>query len=72
MAVSASTTIRSFAAKKNAALGAIAVSIARTRNDVLFMKLKKYRGLWKETKDQIVQKYSSAAMSKWAQNQAKG
>ena len=72
MAVSSSMVMRSFAAKKNAALGAIAVSIAKTRNDVLFHKLIKYRKLWKDTKDQIVSKYSSAAMSKWAQNQAKG
>ncbi len=72
MAIAASMTMRSFAAKKNAAIGAIAVSIARQRNDVLYAKLKKYRGLWKDTKDQIVQKYSSAALSKWAMNQAKG
>ena len=70
MGVQASMTIRSHAAKKNAALAAIAVSIARMKNDVLYMKLKKYRGLWKDTKNQIVQKYSGAAMQKWAQNQA--
>jgi hypothetical protein len=62
---------RTHAAKKSAALGAIAVSIARKRNDVLYMKLKKYRKLWKDTKDQIVQKYGSAALSQWSQNQAK-
>ncbi len=72
MATSASMVMRSHAAKKNAAVAAIAVSIARTRNDVLYMKLKKYRTLWKDTKDQILQKYQSAAISKWAQNQAKG
>ncbi len=72
MATAASMTMRSFAAKKNAAIGAISVSIARKRNDVLYHKLRKYRALWKETKDQILQKYSSAAMSQWAQNQAKG
>ncbi len=72
MATAASMTVRSFAAKKNAAINSIAVSISRSRNDVLYMKLRKYRALWKETKDQIVQKYSSQALSKWAQNQAKG
>jgi len=72
MAVSASMVMRSHEAKKNAALAAIAVSIARSRNDVLYHKLKKYRNLWKDTKNQIVSKYGSAAMSKWAQNQAKG
>jgi hypothetical protein len=70
MAVQTSMTMRTFAAKKNAALGAIAVSIARTRNDVLYHKLKKYRALWKDTKNQIVQKYSGQAMQKWAKNQA--
>ena len=72
MAVSASMVMRSHEAKKNAALAAIAVSIARSKNDVLYHKLKKYRTLWKDTKNQIVSKYASAAMSKWAQNQAKG
>ncbi len=72
MAVAASMVMRSHEAKKNAAIAAIAVSIARSRNDVLYAKMKKYRNLWKETKNQILQKYSSAALSKWAQNQAKG
>jgi len=71
MAVQTSMTMRTHAAKKNAALAAIAVSIARTRNDVLYAKLKKYRGLWKDTKNQILAKYQSAAMQKWAKNQAK-
>jgi hypothetical protein len=35
------------------------------------MKLKKYRGLWKDTKNQIVQKYGSLALQKWSTNQAK-
>jgi hypothetical protein len=72
MAISASMVMRSHEAKKNAALAAIAVSIARSKNDVLYHKLKKYRTLWKDTKNQIVSKYASAAMSKWAQNQSKG
>jgi hypothetical protein len=72
MATAASMVMRSHEAKKNAAIAAIAVSIARSRNDVLYHKLKKYRGLWKDTKNQITQKYGSAALSKWAQNQAKG
>jgi hypothetical protein len=57
-------------AKKNAALAAIAVSIAKSKNDVLYHKLRKYRALWKDTKNQIVTKYGSAAMQKWAKNQA--
>jgi hypothetical protein len=72
MAVTTSMVTRTHAAKKNAALAAIAVSIARSKNDVLYHKLKKYRTLWKDTKNQIVQKYGSAAMQKWSVNQAKG
>lgn len=71
MAVAASMVMRSHQAKKNAAIGAISVSIAKQRNDVLYAKLIKYRGLWKDTVEQIKSKYSSAAMSKWAKNQAK-
>ena len=70
MAVSTSMTMRSFEAKRNAALAAIAVSIARKNNDVLYHKLKKYRALWKDTKNLILSKYSGQAMQKWAQNQA--
>ncbi len=69
--VAASMMMRSHEAKKNAAVAAIAVSMARKNNDVLFMKLKKYRGLWKDTKNMITQKYGSAALSKWSQNQSK-
>jgi len=69
--VSAGMVMRSFEAKKNAAVAAIAVSMARMKNDVLYIKLKKYRGLWKDTKNMITQKYASAALSKWAQNQSK-
>jgi hypothetical protein len=70
MAVQTSMTMRTLEAKRNAALAAIAVSIARSRNDVLYHKLRKYRKLWKDTKNQILQKYSSAAMQRWAKNQA--
>jgi len=66
----ASMTLRTHQAKKNAALAAIAVSIARSKNDVLYHKLKKYRALWKDTKSQITAKYGSMAMQKWALNQA--
>lgn len=68
--VQASMHMRTHEAKKNAALGAIAVSLARQKNDVLYHKLKKYRKLWKDTKNQIVQKYSAAALQQWSKNQA--
>jgi len=70
MAVQQSMTMRTYAAKRNAALAAIAVSIARRNNDVLYHKLKKYRKLWKDTKNQILMKYQSAAMQQWAKKQA--
>ena len=70
MAVQQSMSMRSVHAKRNAALAAIAVSIARMNNDVLYHKLKKYRALWKDTKNQILQKYQSQAMQRWAKKQA--
>jgi len=69
MATQSSMVMRSHAAKRAAALGAIAVGIARSKNDVLYHKLRKYRTLWKSTKDQIVQKYGGQALQKWASNQ---
>ncbi len=72
MAMSTSMTVRSFEAKRNAALAAIAVSIARMNNDVLYAKLRKHRAIWKDTKNMILSKYSGQATQKWALNQAKG
>ncbi len=66
-----SMQMRSREAKINAAVGAISVSIAKQKNDPLYHKLKKFRGLWKKTKDEIVAKYGNAAYQKWVQNQAK-
>lgn len=71
MAIQQGMVMRSYAAKRNAALAAIAVSIAKKNNDVLYHKLKKYRKLWKDTKNQILMKYQSAAMQQWARNQSK-
>jgi len=71
MATQASMVIRSYEAKRNAALSAIAVSIAKSRNDVLFLRLKRARRIWKDTKAQILQKYMSAALQQWAANQSK-
>ncbi len=63
--------MRSHESKKNAAVAAIAVSMARMDNNQLYFKLKRFRTLWKDTKDQILQRYGSQAQVKWAQNQAK-
>jgi len=66
-----SMSMRSRDAKMNAVIGAVAVSIAKSKNDVLYGKLKKYKTLWKNTKDQIVQKYGNMAKQKWLENQKK-
>ncbi len=70
--VAASMVMRSHESKKNAAVAAIAVSMARMNNDQLYFRLKRFRTLWKDTKNDILRKYQSAALSKWAQNQSKG
>jgi len=70
-AFSMSVSQRSREAKINAALAAICVSIAKQKNDPVVHKMLKYRKLWKESKDQIVQKYRPLAYQKWVQSQAK-
>jgi len=64
-------TMRTREAKINSAVGAIAVAIARQKNDPLYHKLQKYKKLWKETKAQIISRYGAIAYQKWIQNQAK-
>ena len=68
----ASMQMRSREAKINAAVGAIAVAIAKKKNDPLYHKLIKYRSLWKKTKDEIMKKYGNIAYQQWVQKQAKG
>jgi len=67
----ASMQMRSREAKINAAVGAIAVAIAKKKNDPLYHKLIKYRTLWKKTKDEIMKKYGNIAYQQWVQKQAK-
>jgi len=67
----ASMQMRSREAKINAAVGAIAVAIAKKKNDPLYHKLIKYRTLWKKTKDEIMKKYGNIAYQQWIQKQAK-
>jgi len=67
----ASMQMRSREAKINAAVGAIAVAIAKKKNDPLYHKLIKFRTLWKRTKDEIMQKYGNIAYQQWVQKQAK-
>jgi hypothetical protein len=66
----ASMQMRSREAKINAAVGAIAVALAKQKNDPLYHKLKKFRALWKKTKDEIIKKYGNIAYQKWVQKQA--
>ena len=67
----ASMQMRSREAKINAAVGAIAVAIAKKKNDPLYHKLIKFRTLWKRTKDEIMRKYGNIAYQQWVQKQAK-
>jgi len=64
--LSTSMTTRSREAKINAAVGAISVSLAKKRNDPEYQKLIKYRTLWKETKNKIVNRYGSLAYQQWS------
>jgi len=61
----ASVQTRSRESKINAAVGAIAVAIARKKDDPLYHKLKKFRGLWKKTKDDLMSKYGNIAYQQW-------
>ncbi|RTZ92264.1 MAG: hypothetical protein DSY93_01880 [SAR324 cluster bacterium] len=70
MAITTSTVMRSHESKKSAAIASIAVSLARQKNDPLFNKLKKFRGMWKDAKNQILQKYSNEANQKWVKKQS--
>lgn len=66
-----SSMIRSHESKKNAAIAAIATSLAKKNNDQLYLQLKRHRDAWKKAKDEILNKYQSEAMNKWAQSQNK-
>ena len=69
-AMSMSMVQRSREAKINAAVGAIAVHIAKEKNDPLVHKMMKFRKLWKENKEMIMKKYGALAYQKWVQKQA--
>lgn len=69
--VTSSTTIRSHESKRSAAIASIAVSIARKKNDPLYLKLKKFRAMWKDSKNQILSKYTNEANQIWVKNQSR-
>jgi len=60
-----SIVTRSRDSKIAAAIGAIAYGIAKQKNDPLYLKAAKYKKLWKQNKEQIMQKYGSLARQKW-------
>ena len=63
--------MRSYESKKQAAIAAIAVSLAKKNNDPHYEMLKRYRHAWKKIKDEIVTRYRSQAEMKFQQNQSK-
>jgi len=70
-ATSSGMQMRSYESKKAAAIGAIAVSLAKKHKDPLYDRLKHFRGAWKDSKDQILQRYYSQATMQWQQGQNK-
>jgi len=67
----ASMVRRTGIAKKEAAIAAGAIFLAKNNKDPLYDKLKRYRDLWQETKNKIIQKYHTKSMQSWAVAQNK-
>jgi len=61
--------MRSYESKKAAAIGAIAVALAKKNNDPLYERLKHFRGAWKSSKNEILQRYYSQATQQWQAGQ---
>lgn len=59
MAYRTSTIKRGRAQKLGSSKGTIAISLARKKNDPLYQKMIRYKGLYKTTKNQIEKKYAS-------------
>jgi len=68
-ATTAGMQMRSYESKKNAAIGAIAVSLAKKHHDPLYERLKHFRSAWKHTKNEILQRYYSQATQQWQAGQ---
>lgn len=62
--------MRTHESKKNAAIGAIAVSMAKKNQDPLYGLLKRHRDAWKRAKDDIVMRYKSQAEMKFQRKQS--
>ena len=61
--------MRTYESKKAAAIGAIAVAMAKKNKDPLYDRLKHFRGAWKGSKDEILQRYYSQATQRWQSGQ---
>ena len=55
----------SAASKKTRGIAAKAFSIAKGKDDILFKKSQRYKGLWKKATASIVQKYKSQATKEY-------
>jgi len=63
--------MRSYESKKEAAISAIAVSLAKKNNDPLYGLLKRHRDAWKHAKNEIITRYRGQAEMKFQSNQSK-
>ncbi len=59
-----STIRRSRTSKIRSTTGAVAISIARTRNDPLYLKMMRAKKIARDAKRQIERKYKGQSMSK--------
>jgi len=62
--------MRTHEAKKEAAISAIAVSLAKRNNDPLYGILKRHRHMWKQAKNDIVMRYRGQAEMRFQQKQS--
>ncbi len=70
-ATTAGMQMRSYEAKKAAAVAAIAVGMAKKNHDPMYERLTHHRHAWKSIKNQLLQRYYSQAQMKWQSGQNK-
>jgi len=63
--------MRTYESKKNAAIAAIAVGMAKKNKDPMYERLIHHRHAWKSLKNQLLQRYYSQAAMKWQAGQNK-
>ncbi len=69
-ALTGGMAFRTHESKKNAAIGAIAVSMAKKNHDPLYDLLKRHRTAWKRAKDDLVMRYRSQAEMQFQRKQS--